>query len=117
MIKKLAILGLAAVLALPAVMVAPQPAEARARVGVNIGIGFGWPGYVPYYPRYRYSPYRYYPAYVPRYVPRAYYPYAPYRYRVIGGTHVQRCMARYKTYNPRTDMFYARPGVLAKCRL
>jgi hypothetical protein len=31
--------------------------------------------------------------------------------------HVSRCKARYRTYNPRTDMFYARPGVRRRCRL
>lgn len=31
--------------------------------------------------------------------------------------HVSRCKARYRTYNARTDMFYARPGVRRRCRL
>lgn len=31
--------------------------------------------------------------------------------------HVRRCKARYHTYNPSTDMFYARPGVKQRCKL
>jgi len=31
--------------------------------------------------------------------------------------HVAACQARYRTYDPRTDMFFARPGVQARCRL
>ncbi|MBW4330239.1 BA14K family protein [Stakelama sp. CBK3Z-3] len=31
--------------------------------------------------------------------------------------HVAACKARYHTYNARTDMFYARPGVKKRCRL
>lgn len=40
--------------------------------------------------------------------------YYPYAYR---STHVQRCLARYRTYNPTTDTYFARPGVPARCRL
>lgn len=31
--------------------------------------------------------------------------------------HVAACQARYRTYDAATDMFYARPGVQARCRL
>jgi nucleoid-associated protein YgaU len=31
--------------------------------------------------------------------------------------HKQACAARYKTYDPATDMFFARPGVKQRCRL
>jgi len=31
--------------------------------------------------------------------------------------HAAACRARYRTYDPRTDMFFARPGVPARCRL
>ena len=31
--------------------------------------------------------------------------------------HVRRCAARYRSYDPRTDTFIARPGVRRKCRL
>lgn len=31
--------------------------------------------------------------------------------------HVRACQRRYRTYNPRTDMFVARPGVMRRCRL
>ena len=31
--------------------------------------------------------------------------------------HVDACLARYRSYNPRTDMFHVRPGVQRRCRL
>lgn len=110
MIRKLAALGLASALALTAVTAATtDTASARVRVGVTLG--FGWPGYAPY----GYYPYRpYYHPYRYAYYPRPYY--RPYAY-VGGSTHVQRCLARYRTYNPATDTYFVRPGVPARCRL
>ena len=40
-----------------------------------------------------------------------------YPYSYAGGDHVQRCLARYRTYNPATDLYYKHPGVAARCRL
>ena len=31
--------------------------------------------------------------------------------------HVRRCMATYRSYNPRTDRYVVRRGVTARCRL
>jgi hypothetical protein len=31
--------------------------------------------------------------------------------------HVDACLKRYRSYNPRTDMFYVRAGVQRRCRL
>lgn len=31
--------------------------------------------------------------------------------------HVRRCMARYRSYNPRTDRYVVRRGVTRRCRL
>ena len=31
--------------------------------------------------------------------------------------HVRSCSARYRSYNPRTDMYQVRRGVMARCRL
>jgi hypothetical protein len=31
--------------------------------------------------------------------------------------HVRLCLQRYRTYNPRTDTYVARPGVRVRCRL
>jgi len=31
--------------------------------------------------------------------------------------HVRACQMRYRSYNPRTDFYIARPGVKARCRL
>ena len=31
--------------------------------------------------------------------------------------HVRACQMRYRSYNPRTDMFVVRRGVMARCRL
>jgi hypothetical protein len=44
----------------------------------------------------------------------------PYGYRTYehtGGGHVQRCLARYRTYVPATDLYFKHPGVQARCRL
>lgn len=44
-------------------------------------------------------------------------PYYGYRYSSGGPrSHVAWCEWRYKTYDPATDMFYARPGVRQYCR-
>jgi hypothetical protein len=37
-----------------------------------------------------------------------------YSYR-YGDDHVRWCEAHYRTYNPRTDTFFVRPGVPARC--
>lgn len=31
--------------------------------------------------------------------------------------HVRACMSRYRSYNPRTDTYVVRRGVVARCRL
>ena len=52
--------------------------------------------------------------------PRPYYAASPYAYRTggsAGGGHVQRCLARYQTYDPATDLYFRHPGVQARCRL
>lgn len=43
-----------------------------------------------------------------------------YRRDTRGGSwrrHVRRCMAAYRSYNPRTDRYVVRRGVTARCRL
>jgi hypothetical protein len=40
------------------------------------------------------------------------YPYGAY---YGGNSHVQWCLAHYRTYNPATNMYIARPGVWAVC--
>lgn len=32
-------------------------------------------------------------------------------------SHQQACARRYRTYDPRTDLYVVRPGVTARCRL
>jgi hypothetical protein len=78
--------------------------------GLALGFAFGrlFNGFGPYY-----QPYNR-PFYQPNY---GYYPRYGYGQAYVGGGHVQRCLARYRTYNPATDMYYRRPGVLARCRL
>jgi hypothetical protein len=46
------------------------------------------------------------------------YPYYPrrYAYNYQGNGNVGWCAAHYRTYNPATNMFYVRRGVLAVCR-
>ena len=48
-----------------------------------------------------------------------YYDASPHVYRTDGyaGGHVQRCLARYRTYNPATDLYFKHPGVTARCGL
>jgi hypothetical protein len=41
---------------------------------------------------------------------------APYARSGLPTAHVQWCMNRYRTYNPATNLFYARVGVQAHCR-
>ncbi len=48
---------------------------------------------------------------------RHYYDGPRHTYRGSWERHVRRCLAAYRTYNPRTDMYYVRPGVRAYCRL
>ncbi len=118
MFKKLALVAFAALLGTATLTSVSQPADAKVRV--NVGVG-----YPAVYPRYGYGYYQpyYHPYYHPYYAYRPYYPppayrYAPYpRYAYSGGSHVQRCLARYRTYNPATDLYFARPGVAVRCRL
>jgi hypothetical protein len=41
---------------------------------------------------------------------------APYGHAGLPSAHVHWCMNRYRTYNPTTNLFYARVGVQAHCR-
>jgi hypothetical protein len=115
MLKRIAAMGLAAAIATTTSLAITEPT--KADVGVVVGIGVGYPAANPWYPAYYPRPRAYYPrAYypvAPRYAPRAYYPRAAYG----RGGHVQRCLARYRTYNPATDLYFVRPGVAARCRL
>ena len=112
MLKRIAAMSLAAAIATTTSLAVTDPTKAEVRVGV--GIGFGYPASNPWYGPYPYPASRVYPrAYpiAPRYAPKAYYP------RAAAGGHVQRCLARYRTYNPATDLYFVRPGVAARCRL
>jgi hypothetical protein len=118
--KRLAALGLAAALAVTGLTAATETALAR----VIFGFGFsqGFPGYYPEYPGYYpgYQPFGLYPR---PYYAHPYYDYDDYYlrnyrvYRHVGSSHVQRCLARYRTYNPATDLYFKYPGVQARCRL
>jgi hypothetical protein len=112
--KRLAAFGLAAALAVTGLTAATETASAR----VIFGFGFSQ-GYPGYYPGYSYQPYGLYPRpYFAR--PYDYDDYYPRNYRVyrhVGSNHVQRCLARYRTYNPATDLYFMYPGVQARCRL
>jgi hypothetical protein len=131
--KKLMALSLAAVMA--AASMAATTTSASARNGYWLGGGgyggfglFGGYGgyggygynnfplglffgpmqpYVQPYPYYGYyaRPYRAYPIYPRRYA-----------YNYQGNGNVAWCAARYRTYNPATNMFFVRRGVLAVCR-
>ena len=91
--------------------------------------GWNGNGYRPYRP-YAYRPYRPYRPYA---APYAYRPYRPYYrpyyrpgvqvyveprpyYRRAGNRHVDWCLSRYRSYNPRTDQFLAYGGVYKYCR-
>jgi hypothetical protein len=128
-LQKLVALGLSAALAVAGLGLTADASNAGSRhynynqphhhhgKGLRFGLSFGNPYYfgVPQYyglpgPFYR-------PYYRPYVAPYAYRPYGYGRTYAWGGGHVQRCIARYRTYNPATDMYYRRPGVLARCRL
>ena len=80
----------------------------RRHSGVSIGLGFpflfGGYGYRPYYDDYYYGG-----GY------GGYYPYGGY---VVpsGGSHVRYCLNRYRTYNPRTNLFVGYDGEFHRCR-
>lgn len=109
--------ALAGVLALTAA----TPASADA---------WGWPRshyYQRVYPAYPVYP-GYYPGYYPRYP--AYDPGAAIAAGIIGGifgaiagtaihgsSHVARCARAYRTYDPASNTYIARPGVRRACRL
>jgi hypothetical protein len=107
--KLLGLAILAGLLALPA-----APAAAQ---GLSFGFGFGSPGF--------YNDFGYRPHYRPYYRPL----YRPYyrsyvRPRVYldvdvdrGDDHVARCEARYRSYDPDTDMFLGYDGDYHYCRL
>lgn len=98
--KRLAALGLVAALAVTGLTVATETASARVVFGFSFGQGY--PGYYPGYPYYDYDDY-----YLRNY--RV--------HRYVRSSHVQRCLARYRTYNPATDLYFKYPGVQARCRL
>lgn len=89
--------------------------------------GWNGTGYRPYRP-YEYRPYRPYRPYsTPYYSYRPYYrPYyrpgvsvyvmpQPY-YRQTGNLHVEWCLARYRSYNPRTNQFLTYGGIYKYCQ-
>ncbi len=98
--------------------------------------GWNGNGYRPYRP-YQYRPYRPYRPYA---APYAYRPYRPYYrpgypyyrpyyrpgvqvyveprpyYRQPVEAHVEWCLSRYRSYNPRTDQFLTYGGIYKYCR-
>ncbi len=117
--KKLA--GIVAAAVCAAAFCASTPATAQ----ISFGFGFGdhWGGYHGgYFPRYRYYHRPWHPYYRPFLRPRVYvdvdryYDYDDeYGYRSNG--HVARCEARYRSYDPETDMFLGYDGDYHYCRL
>ncbi|HTO31917.1 MAG TPA: BA14K family protein [Pararhizobium sp.] len=72
-------------------------------------------GYRPYRPYYGYRPYR--PYYRPYYRPgvSVYVTPRPYYNQGYGGSHVDWCLARYRSYNPATNRFLSYGGVYKVC--
>ncbi|MEJ0097451.1 MAG: BA14K family protein [Bauldia sp.] len=107
--KKILALGLAAAMAAGTIAATSTEASARPHYwpqhnfnhghywggggGPSFFFGFGAPNY--YYPDYYYAP-----------------PLPVYNY---GSAHIRWCAQTYKTYNARTDTFFVRPGVPARC--
>jgi hypothetical protein len=104
------------------------PSEATVQT-VDYHRGWNGNGYRPYRP-YAYRPYRPYRPYA---APYAYRPYRPYYrpyyrpgvqvyveprryYQRSGNAHVEWCLSRYRSYNPRTDTFLAYGGTYKYCR-
>ena len=120
--KKAIAAGLAAIVAIGAFAIAPTEASAHGGFYWQTGPGphpnWGYPDNYPY--PYPYHRHRHTAAYfsfggpdfrisfgVPTH--RHYYRYA------YGDSHVTSCAARYRTYNPATNMYLARRGVWVAC--
>ncbi|WP_438750824.1 BA14K family protein [Pararhizobium sp. O133] len=71
-------------------------------------------GYRPYRPYYGYRPY-YRPGVNVYVTPRRYYDDTYYADQSYGNSHVDWCLARYRSYNPATDRFVTYGGVAKVC--
>lgn len=106
--KKIAALGLAAVMAATATLAVTASADAKPY----------WP-HPPYFPQHNYHQHNGFYLSTPFFFGFSFGPQyqRPYYSQYSGGSlHVQWCASHYKTYNPYTNTFFIKKGVPAVCR-
>ena len=104
--KKIAALGLAAVMATTATLAVTASADAKPY----------WP-HPPFFPQHNFYPHNNFHnnngfffgfSFGPQFA-------QPYRYQYAGNLHVQWCASHYRTYNPYSNTFFIKKGVPAVC--